>query len=140
MSIILLTANGNQTAQGAIAVLAVLIFVFGFAVGIGAVSWVVMAEIMATRLRSKAFGLFVSLNWGFNLVIGALTLTAIEGLGGTKSDMDDDEKSKANKQGVAYLYFIIGAICVVMVLFIQRYIPETKGSEDDQYIIKMLRF
>jgi hypothetical protein len=55
------------------------------------VAWVIMAEIMHTRLRSKAFGLFVSINWGFNLLIGMLTLTAIEGLGGTTSDMDDDE-------------------------------------------------
>ena len=81
----------NVYVSGAIAVVAVLIFVFGFAIGLGAVSWVVMAgknfrrtfqeisnnilhqiEIMSTRLRSKAFGLFVSINWGFNLVIGVI--------------------------------------------------------------------
>lgn len=134
LSTILLTANGNTEAQGAIAVVAVLIFVFGFAVGIGAVSWVVMAEIMHTRLRSKAFSLFVSLNWGSNLIIGMLTLTAIEGLGGTTSDMDDDERDKANKKGVAYLYFIVATVCVVTVLFIQKYVPETKGKTPDDFL------
>ena len=75
-----------------------------------------MSEIMTTRLRTKAFGLFVSINWGCNLLIGVLTLpgdtvymcdirivdeggdyiillsgAAIDMLGGTRSDMDDDE-------------------------------------------------
>lgn len=134
LSIILLTANGNVPVQGAIAVVAVLIFVFGFAIGLGAVSWVIMAEIMSTRLRSKAFGLFVSINWGFNLIIGMLTLTAIEGLGGATSDMDDDEKDDASKKGVAYLYFIIAGICFCSVLFIAKYIPETKGKSPDSFL------
>jgi hypothetical protein len=71
-----------------------------------------MSEIMSTRMRTKAFSLFVSINWGCNLVIGVLTLpgegiclfcndnivmmmcyfaAAIDLLGGTKSSMDDDE-------------------------------------------------
>ena len=84
---------------------------YGFASGLGAVAWVVMAEVMSTRLRSKAFGLFVSINWGVNLLIGLLTLTAIgtyyiarmiysyvlDGLGGVTNDMDDDETGDARK-------------------------------------------
>jgi MFS family permease len=74
--------------------------VIGYAVGLGAVSWVVLSEIMSQRLRSKAFGLFVSINWGINLVIGLLTLLAIDGLGGTEDSMDDDEKDDAQKKGM----------------------------------------
>lgn len=71
LSIILLAGNGiGGGGQGAIAVIAVLLFVFGFAIGLGAVVWVVMSELMPTRLRTKAFSLFVSINWGFNLLIG----------------------------------------------------------------------
>ena len=71
-----------------------------------------MAEIMPTRLRTKAFGLFVSLNWGANLVIGLLTLSAIDGLGGVKSSMSDDETDNARKDGVSYLYFILGGLYI----------------------------
>ena len=101
LAIILLALNSTPTLQGILAVLAVLLYVVGFAVGLGAVSWVVMSEVMSQRLRSKAFGLFVSVNWGINLVIGLLTLLAIDGLGGTKDSMDDDEKDDAQKKGVS---------------------------------------
>lgn len=59
----------------------VLIFVIGFAVGLGAVVWVLMSEILPTKLRAKAMSLFLSINWFCNFLIGFLTLTAINGLG-----------------------------------------------------------
>jgi len=60
---------GGST-QGAVAVLGVLIFVFGFAVGLGAACWVIFSEVVPTRLRTKAFGVFMSVNFAFNIVIG----------------------------------------------------------------------
>jgi MFS family permease len=99
LAVVLLTLNSVPTAQGILAVLAVLLYVVGYAVGLGAVCWVVLSEIMSQRLRSKAFGLFVSINWGINLIIGLLTLLAIDGLGGTEDSMDDDEKDDAQKKG-----------------------------------------
>jgi sugar porter (SP) family MFS transporter len=134
LSITLLAANNSQTLQGYIAVFAVLFFVIGFAIGLGAVSWVVMSEIMSTRLRTKAFGLFVSINWGFNLVIGLTTLPAIDFLGGTKSDMDDDETSDARKEGVAYLYIILACVCFCATLFMIFFVPETKGKSPEDFM------
>lgn len=80
LAVVLLGANGTGAVQGVFAVIAVLAYVVGFAFGLGAVSWVVLSEIMSTHLRSKAFGLFVSINWGSNLVIGLTTLTGIYSL------------------------------------------------------------
>eukprot|EP00604_Paraphysomonas_vestita_P001944 CAMPEP_0174821704 /NCGR_PEP_ID=MMETSP1107-20130205/9207_1 /TAXON_ID=36770 /ORGANISM="Paraphysomonas vestita, Strain GFlagA" /LENGTH=521 /DNA_ID=CAMNT_0016039023 /DNA_START=23 /DNA_END=1588 /DNA_ORIENTATION=+ len=134
LSITLLVANDAQKLQGFIAVFAVLFFVIGFAIGLGAVSWVIMSEIMSTRLRTKAFGLFVSVNWGFNLVIGLTTLPAIDFLGGTKSSMDDDETSDARKEGVAYMYIILAGICFLATLFIVFFVPETKGKSPEDFM------
>jgi SP family galactose:H+ symporter-like MFS transporter len=78
LAAVLLGANDAGSIQGVLAVIAVLSYVIGFAVGLGAVSWVVLSEIMSTHLRSKAFGLFVSINWGCNLVIGLTTLTGMQ--------------------------------------------------------------
>ena len=80
LAVVLLAANGTGALQGVLAVIAVLSYVVGFAIGLGAVSWVVMSEIMSTHLRSKAFGMFVSINWACNLVIGLLTLTGTENM------------------------------------------------------------
>ncbi len=97
-----------------------------------AVVWTVMSEIMPDRLRIKAVSLFLSVNWGCNLIIGLLPLTAIDGLGGVKSSMDDDETAAAEKNGVAYLYFIFAAMTACCLAFIQIYVPETKGTKADE--------
>ena len=36
--------------------------------------------------------MFVSINWGCNLIIGLFTLTAIDGMGGTDTHIDDDDE------------------------------------------------
>jgi len=40
----------------------------------------------------------------------------------------DDESAAAQKNGVAYLYFMFAAICFASIIFIQVYVPETKGT------------
>jgi len=91
-----------------------------------------MSEIMPTKLRPKAFSLFMSVNWTLNLGIGLFTLSAIDGLGGVKSNMDDDEQSDAQKTGVAILYFIFAIVTAVGIVFITLVIPETKGKTPEE--------
>lgn len=133
LSIVLLAANDAPTFQGYVSLIGVLVYVLGFAIGIGAVSWVIMSEILSTRVRTKAFGLFVSLNWGGNLILGMLTLSAIDMLGGVKSDMDDDEEGDARKKGVAYVYLIFFAICFLSTIFFVSHVPETKGLSPEDF-------
>lgn len=128
LSIVLLSPI-DGTTQGVIAVLAVLLFVACFAVGLGAVSWTIISEIMPTRLRSKAVTLFLGINWAMNLLIGLVTLTAINGIGGASDDMDDDsEKQDRQKVGVGAVYLIYGGITAACVVFIYFLVPETKGD------------
>jgi hypothetical protein len=58
-----------------------------------------MSEVMPTRLRIKAFSIFLCINWGTNLIIGLLTLTAINSLGGYSNSMDDEQSADAQKKG-----------------------------------------
>ena len=95
-----------------------------------AVVWTVISEVMPNRLRMKAVSLFLSLNWACNLFISALTLTAIDELGGVKESMDDDQTAQAEKNGVAYLYFIFAAITFLTLVFTHMCVPETKGKTD----------
>ena len=116
LSLILISPVEENT-QGIIAVMATLWYVFGFAIGLGSVAWVIMSEICPIRIRTKAFSLFVSINWLCNLIIGSLTLSAIDGLGSVDyHNMDDDEVANAQKNGVAYLYFLFAGICFFSLL------------------------
>jgi hypothetical protein len=126
LSPVLLTSDGS--VSGLIAVLALLVYVVGFAIGMGAVIWVIMSEMIPTRVRTKAVSLFLCISWGSNLIIGLVTLTAIDVMGGVTSSMTDDQQSQAEKVGVAYLYLFFAGMCVVSILFIVFMVPETKGK------------
>ena len=77
----------------------------------------------------KAVSLFMSINWGTNLVIGLLTLTAIDGMGDVDESADDDEViANRQKRGVAFLYFVFAFITFTGVIFVHFYVPETKGN------------
>jgi len=125
--VILLALNSNEQVQGVLAVVGTLTFICGYAIGMGAVTWVLLNEILPDRLRPKTFSLFVAESWFWNVIISRETLSVIEALGGGSSD--DQEK-----KGVAILFLIFGAIQVVAWFFILGFIPETKMSRkaDDQ--------
>jgi hypothetical protein len=138
LSMVLWHGGGfGESTQGLIAVIAVLVYIFGFAIGLGSVCWAVMTEIMPTRLRTKAVSLFLSLNWGANLVVGLVTLTAIDLCGGVKHGMTEDEKSDAEKIGVAIVYFIFAIITFVGLVFIYTLVPETKGKSPEEIMGNM---
>jgi len=133
LSAVLAFGNDDEQTQGYFAVFATLLYVVGFSCGLGPVSWVIMSEMLPTRVRTKAYGLFLSINWFWNLCIGLLTLTAIDGLGGvTDSVDDDDEIAKREKAGVSYLYFMFACLTVAALAFIQYVVPETKGKTAEQ--------
>jgi hypothetical protein len=90
---------------------------------------------MPTRLRTKAYGMFVSISYGANLLIGLFTLSVIYGLGGVSSSMDDEETNDAEKNGVAYLYFILAGVCIFAITFITFVVPETKGRKPEDFMV-----
>lgn len=120
---VLLGLNDSPGAQGNLAVVFVLLYVIGFAIGMGAVTWVIMAEILPNRVRSKAMSVMIAVSWASNLLISQFTLTVIEALGSSAGGSEDDQQ----KQGVAYLFGIFGAIVFCCLIFFATMVPETKG-------------
>lgn len=99
---VLLMLNDSPGAQGNIAVAGVLVFVIGFAVGMGATSWVIIAEVLPSRVRSQAMSVAVALNWACNLVITQFSLSTIEALGGGSSD----DQQKRGQSSSACCWFL----------------------------------
>jgi len=128
-----LLSSSDSNSSGLVAVFAVLLYVFGFAIGLGAVVWVMMSELIPTRSRSKAVSLFLTINWVGNFCIGLFSLEAINALGGVGANMSDDAVQNAEKEGVGYLYIIFAATSCLACFYIWFQVPETKGKRPEDF-------
>lgn len=93
-----------------IGILGAVIYVIGFAIGLGPITWVILSEIFPLKIRGKAMGYAIFTNWLFNFLISLTFPLLIESFGMNK---------------IFILYGFISLICLV---FIYLYIPETKGK------------
>lgn len=93
-----------------LALLALILYIASFAIGLGPVFWLMISEIYPQGVRGKAMSLSSMTNWGFNFLVSFtfLTLTGAIGRGGT-----------------FLLYALIGVGAVV---FFAAKVPETKGK------------
>jgi len=102
-------ALGTSGALAWITVLSVAAYVAFFAVGLGPVFWLLIAEIFPLALRGRAMSLATISNWGFNLLVTVTFLGLIELCGRT---------------GTFLLY---ATLTVIAVVFTAALVPETKG-------------
>lgn len=126
--------GGEGGAIAIVAVVSVLTYISGFAIGLGAVVWPMLSELMRNRVRGKAVSLFLGVNWCSNFVVAMCTLLAINSLGGVTDSMTDEEASFAKKKGVGYLYLVFSCITFVSAAYIAIKVPETKGKVPEDFI------
>lgn len=90
----------------------VLMFLFlaFFASCIGPVFWTLMSEIFPNRARGKAMSIAVLTNWVFNWLVVFLFPWMLGSLGGT------------------FTYGFLALMCLLLLFFAIRYVPETKGK------------
>jgi len=93
-----------------IAVLSVISYIASFAVSLGPIFWLIIAEIYPLRIRGRAMSLATVANWGFNLIVASTFLTLVNALG---------------KSGVFWLYAVIA---LAGIGFCYLFVPETKGQ------------
>ncbi|KAL3671767.1 hypothetical protein V7S43_003676 [Phytophthora oleae] len=112
----LLYLNDNLDVQGMVAVISVLMFVGGFAVGLGAVVWVMLGDITPVHIRSRAFAFYMVVSYICNILIAVYTLSAISFLG---------RGSNPEKNGIAKLYLILSGVAAVCLTYIYGFVEET---------------
>jgi sugar porter (SP) family MFS transporter len=97
-----------------------LLFIIGyiasFAVSVGPVTWVILAEIFPTRVRGRAMAAATLFLWLADFLV---TQTA--------PYLNKDPWLTATFNN-AFPFAIYGSMCVLELLFVWRYIPETKGK------------
>ncbi|XP_019719967.1 solute carrier family 2, facilitated glucose transporter member 6 [Hippocampus comes] len=99
----------NQTPAGPIPIISVVIFIFGYAMGWGPITWLLMSEVLPLGVRGVASGLCVTVSW-----LTAFVLT-------------DAFTHLVDSYGLYVPYSIFTVVCVVCLLFTAWCVPETRG-------------
>ena len=86
-----------------------LVFIGGFAISLGPIMWLVIAEIFPLKVRGLGASLATCVNWGSNWLVAITFLSLIEVLG---------------PSGTFFIYFIVSIFSIIFVYF---WVPETKG-------------
>ena len=101
---------------GASLLIGVLAYVGSFAFSMGVVGWVVIAEIYPTRTRGRAMSVATGAVWAGCYLV-SLTFPILT-----------DDKGPLGKTACPELAFwLYAAMCVVAILFVLVFVPETKG-------------
>lgn len=97
----------------------VLVFILGyigcFALSVGPVTWVILSEIFPTSIRGRAMAIATVLLWTANYIV-THTFT-----------MMDQSPWLVEHFHHSFPFWFYAALCVVQVLFVARFVPETKG-------------
>jgi sugar porter (SP) family MFS transporter len=99
-----------QSSYGWVALASLLVFIAGFAVGLGPVFWLMIAEIYPLKVRGPAMSAATVVNWAANFLVAFTFLTLTHAI---------------SRQGVFWLY---GAIGIVAIAFFAKLVPETKDK------------
>jgi SP family galactose:H+ symporter-like MFS transporter len=89
---------------------AVILYIFGFAVSWGPVAWLVCSEIFPLEGREAGMTITTMVNWTFAGLVMSNALTFME------------------KFGNASIFYLFAGFCVLAILFVSRFVPETRGS------------
>ena len=97
-----------QQQAGYVALVALLVYIASFAIGLGPVFWLMISEIYPTGIKSKAMSVSTIANWGANFLVAATFLSLATAI---------------TRQGTFFLYT---GIAVLAFVFFAARVPETK--------------
>ncbi|CAG02704.1 unnamed protein product, partial [Tetraodon nigroviridis] len=99
----------GNSGTDVIPLVSTMVFIFGYAMGWGPITWLLMSEVLPLVARGVASGLCVAVSWLTAFLLTYVFTLLVEGYG----------------LYVPYLWFMI--VCVLCLLFNAVCIPETRG-------------
>jgi len=103
-------------ATGYLALFCMMLYVASFAMSWGPVTWVLLAEIFPNKIRGRALAIAVAAQWISNYFV-SLTFP-----------MMNDNSYLTGLFNHGFAYWVYGIMSVLAMLFILKYVPETKGK------------
>lgn len=109
-----LAAHSAALASKILGVSSILVYIFGFAVSLGPIVWLLCSEIFPLRYRDMGVVLTTASNWLFNSFLSQNFLFLV------------------NKIHVSYVFVLFSVMCVLGMFFVYFFVPETKGVSLEQ--------
>jgi len=110
-----------SSSEGMVSLIGVLIFIASFAMSMGPVVWVILSEIFPNRVRSIAMSIAVAAQWLANYVVSFSFPLVVES-DANKLQLDGGTWNNALP------YFIFSGFIIIIIVFVWKFIPETKGK------------
>ncbi|KAL1465303.1 hypothetical protein WDU94_004886 [Cyamophila willieti] len=102
---------GHDVSElGWLPLLSFVIYVIGFSIGFGSIPWLMMGEILPAKIRGSAASLATAFNWTCTFIV-------------TKTFVD-----LTNALGTHGAFWLFGVICLIGLLFVILFVPETQGK------------
>ncbi len=108
---------GDPGAVGSSMLVFILMYIACFGLSVGPVTWVILAEIYPTAIRGRALGLATFFLWVADYVVTQ-----------TFPLMDAKDSWLVSRFNHAFPFYVYAGFCVVLVLLVLRFVPETKGK------------
>lgn len=98
------------------------LYIASFAISLGPIAWLIIAEIYPTKIRGAAMSVATLSNWGFNFVVSLTFLPLIASLGKTNT------------------FWLYAFLSIAAIVFTKFFVPETKGlslEEIEQQLVTL---
>ena len=115
MGVMAQTLTNPEAASGWMLVF-ILLYIACFGLSVGPVTWVILAEIYPTAIRGRALGLATFFLWVADYAVTQ-----------TFPILDAKDSWFVQQFNHAFPFYVYAAFCVVLVLVVWRFVPETKG-------------
>jgi len=116
ISMFALGATFSLQSIGIIALICMLVYVASFAMSWGPVAWVMLSEIFPNKIRGRALALAVAAQWISNFLVS------------WTFPLMDKNSYLLEKFNHGFAYWIYGLMGVLAMVFVWKFVPETKGK------------
>lgn len=106
-------------AYGWLPLASFVIYVIGFSLGFGPIPWLMMGEILPAKVRGSAASVVTAFNWTCTFVV-------------TKTFIDI-----INSIGAHGAFWMFGSVCIIGMVFVIMFVPETQGQSLEDIEKKM---
>ncbi|MGI9532408.1 sugar porter family MFS transporter [Lutimonas sp.] len=110
-----------SSTEGIICLVGILMFIGSFAMSMGPIVWVLLAEIFPNRIRSTAMAIAVAAQWLANYFVSQTFPIIVES---DANRLVADGGTWNN----SLPYFLFSAFIIFIIFFTWKWIPETKGK------------